>query len=122
MESNNKYTFEHKTGSTSWYHVNEPNKKGETMQFSISECEDPKFKNSLPKLWKKHGYMDRVLKTYLSIHTYVTDTNGDCWGRYNPQLKQRNNHEINFEWMFENTEENKQKLINEVIRRFEEAA
>lgn len=28
---------------------------------------------------------------------------------------------INFDWMFENTEENKQKLINETIRLFEAA-
>jgi hypothetical protein len=119
-----KYTVEKRAGSITWIHVTEPNEKGEILLIELSECENPGGKNALPVLWKKHGYIDRVLETYVCIHTYVTDTEGNCYGRYNPQTKLSEDGKrsvINFEWMFENTEENKQKLIDECIRIFESA-
>ncbi len=118
------YTVEKGNGNTSFIKVTEPNTKGETLVIEMHECTNPGGKDSLPYLWKKHGYTDRVLETYLSIHTYCTDSEGNCCGRYNPQSKLSEDGKrnvINFDWMFENTEENKQKLINEVIRRFESA-
>ena len=119
-----KYTVEKGCGSLTWIHVTEPNEKGEKLLIELSECKNPGGKNSLPVLWKKHGCIDRVLETYICINTYVTDTEGNCFGRYNPQTKiseDGKRHVINFDWMFENTEENKQKLINECIRIFESA-
>ena len=119
-----KYTVEKGNGSLTWIHVTEPNEKGEKLLIELSECENPGGKNALPVLWKKHGFIDRVLDAYICIHTYVTDTEGNCYGRYNPQTKLSDDgkrHVINFDWMFENTEENKQKLIDECIRIFESA-
>ena len=119
-----KYTVEKRAGSITWIHVTEPNAKGETLLIELSECENSGGKNALPVLWKKHGFIDRVLDTYICIHTYVTDTEGNCYGRYNPQTKLSEDGKrnvINFEWMFENTEENKQKLIDECIKIFESA-
>jgi len=118
------YTIEKGNGSITWITVTEPNAKKETLVIELSECTNPGGKNSLPYLWKKHGFTDRVLETYLSIHTYCTDSEGNCYHRYNPQIKKSvdgNRNIINFDWMFENTEENKQKLINEVVRLFESA-
>lgn len=119
-----KFTIEKGCGSLSWIHVTEPNKKGEKLLIELSECKNPGGKNALPVLWHKYGFTDRVLDTYISIHTYVTDSEGNCFGRYNPQTKlsdDRKRNVINFDWMLENTEENKQKLINECIRLFESA-
>lgn len=119
-----KYTVEKKCGSITLIHVTEPNAKKETLLIELSECENPGGKNAIPVLWHKHGFTDRVLDTYICIHTYVTDSEGNCFGRYNPQTKLSEDgkrHVINFNWMFENTEENKQKLIDECIRLFESA-
>ncbi len=99
---------------------NKKNSKGEHLVMDIVYCEDSDLKSSLPKLWKKHGFIDRVLKTYWSVHTYVTDADGNCWGIYNPTVKP-NENKINFDYMFEATEENKQALINETYKRFMEA-
>lgn len=124
VEIMSKYTVEKGCGSLTLYHVTEQNEKGETLLIELSECENPGGKNALPVLWKKSGFIDRVLDTYICIHTYVTDTEGNCYGRYNPQNKlsdDRKRYVINFDWMFENTEENKQKLIDECIRIFESA-
>ncbi|NCI35845.1 hypothetical protein EJM73_09225 [Clostridium botulinum] len=109
-----------------WFYIfTDTNEKGEKVIIELSKCEDdPSFKNSLPKLWKKHGHIDRVLKTYWGIETYVKDTEGNSFGMYNPQDKLREDGKgmvINFDWMFEATEDNKEKLINEVYRLASEA-
>lgn len=119
------YRIEKGNGNTTWIYVTESNQKGETLIIGITECTtNSNSKNSLPYLWYKEGYTDKVLNTYLCIQTYCTDSEGNCCGKYNPQTKRSDDgkrHEINFDWMFENTEENKQKLTNEVIRLFESA-
>ena len=105
-----KYTVEKGNGSLTWIHVTEPNEKGETLLIELSECENSGGKNSLPVLWKKSGFIDRVLDTYINIHTYVTDSEGNCYGRYNPQTKLTDDgqrHVIKFDWRFGNTEEKK---------------
>lgn len=118
------YTVEKVNGNITLIKITEPNTKGEMLVIELVECTNPCGKNSLPYLWKKHGYTDRVLETYLSIHTHCTDSENNCYHRYNPQIKLSEDGKrnvINFDWMFENTEENKEKLINECIRLFETA-
>lgn len=118
----NKYIVE-QVAETRWlYKYAEPNEKGESLVIELSKCEDNDSKNSLPKLWKKKGYIDRILKTYWSIETYVKDTEGNCFGAYNPQTKLENDRMvIDFDWLFEATEENKEKLINKVHELFSSA-
>ena len=119
-----KYTLEKGNGSLTWIRVTEANKKEETLTIELVECINPRGKNSLPFLWHKARYTNKVLDTYLCIHTYCRDSEGNCFNRYNPQIKESEDGKrnvINFDWMFENTEENKQKLINEAIRLFESA-
>lgn len=118
------YTVEKYTDTLTKIYITKPNKKCETLMMEIHECTNPGGKNALPYLWYKAGYTDKILDTYLSIDTSCTDSEGNCWHRYNPQTKRSDDGKrnvINFDWMFENTEENKQKLINEVIRLFESA-
>ncbi|WP_252251146.1 hypothetical protein [Clostridium sp. VAP52] len=114
-----EYTIEQMADTRWFYTFIDTNEKGEKIVIELIKCEDGDFKNSLPKLWKQNGYIDRVLETYWSIQTYVKDTEGNSFERYNPQHKLRKDGKgmvINFDWMFEATEENKEKLINEVYR------
>ena len=118
-------------GKGNLYRFTEKNKNGETIEFSIDRCGDcdkPTDKNSLPYLWKKNGYIDRVLPNYWHVSTYATDKNGNCYGVYNPQEKHlirkgengktiESRMVIDFEFMFEATEENKQKIIAEIEKR-----
>ena len=114
-----KYIIE-QTAETTWFYTfTDVNEKGEKLVIELSKCKDWKeSKNSLAKLWKKHGYINRVLETYWFIQTYVKNTEGNSFEKYNPQRKLG---QINFDWMFEATEENKEKLINEVYRLFSTA-
>lgn len=119
-----KYTVEKGPGTATWIYVTEHNQKDESLTIELAECDNPGGKKSLPYLWYKAGYTNKILDTYLCIHTYCRDSEGNCYGRYNPQIKRSDDGKrdvINFDWMFENTEENKQKLINESIRLFESA-
>lgn len=112
------YTIEQMAETRWFYTFTDTNEKGERIIIELDKCEDWKEnKKSLPKLWNKEGYIDRVLETYWCIQTYVKDTEGNSFGRYNPQVKTEDGKRvINFDWMFEATEENKEKLINEVYR------
>lgn len=116
-----EYTVEQSAEKVWWYKFAEPNAKGETFTIELSLCTNWGGSHALPVLWKQHGYMDRVLETYWSISTYMTDTEGRCWGAYNPQSKRSEDGKcavINFDWMFEATEENREKLIDEAFRLF----
>lgn len=119
-----EYTIEQMGETRYFYKFTDANEKGEKLIIELNKCEDWKgCKDSLPKLWKKYGYIDRVLETYWSIHTYVEDTEGNSFGGYNPQhkLDKEGNPVINFDWMSEATEENKEKLINKVYKLFSSA-
>ena len=118
------YTIEQMAEKRWFLRFTDTNNKGETLTIELSKCEDSDFSKSLPKLWAKGGYIDRVLETYWSIQTYVKDSEGRSWGMYNPQHKlneEKTRMVINFDWMLEATEENKERLINEVYRLFSTA-
>ena len=120
----NNYTVEQMAEERWFYTFADVNKKGEKLIIELSKVQDDKdYKKSLPKLWAKGGYIDRVLESYWSIETYVKDSEGNSWGMYNPQhkLNEETRLVINFDWMFEATEENKERIINEVYRRFSNA-
>lgn len=116
-----EYTVEQMAGTRWFYTFIEPNTKGEKLVIELCKCTNLGGNNALPVLWKKHGYIDRVLETYWSISTYIKDTEGNSYGMYNPQHKLREDGKgmvIDFNWMFEATEENKEKLLDEVFRIF----
>lgn len=127
-----EYTVEHMTKFDWFYKFIEPNAIGEKIILEVIKCvyngTAKDDKKSLPYLWMEHGYIDRILESYWFINTYVTDTEGNCLGKYNPQVTGKDTSEtemlhsvINFDWMFEATEENKEKIFDEVYRLFSTA-
>lgn len=106
------------------------NSKGETMSIHLIKCINPGGNNSLPKLWEKHGYINRELKTWWSLETYIysNDDSNDCHMRYNPTIRQQiekykgkivsTRLVLDFNWIFEATQENAVKLLNECESRF----
>lgn len=110
-------------GARYWGEFTQLNAKGERITFELTACSsDVNTRYSLPNLWHRSGMIDRILPSYWVMTTYIEDENGNCTGKYNPQNKFENKgFTINFEWMFEATEENREKLIEELERRaFEE--
>lgn len=127
---NHNLIIEQRSKNSALYTFADLNARGEKIQFELSRCGDglENCKNSLPYLWKKNGYINRVLPNYWCVSVYATENNGNCWGWYNPQtleceklaksrkIVERRNI-INFNYMLEATEENKQKLIDEIYKR-----
>lgn len=95
-----------------FYHFKDKTKNDETLTVEITKITNPGGKNSLPYLWKKHGYINKVLESYWCITTYAEDETGS-YGRYNPTVK---NGKINFDWKFEATKENLDLILNEIVR------
>ena len=127
------FQVEHMTGDTRrrafYYYRTESgqerrNGKGERLLIEVSHCEDSKGKNSLPALWKKHGYTPQRLATYWCLHTYVYDVREECWGRYNPQEKLSEDGKrlvIDFDYMKAATADSFRELLSETVRRFNAA-
>ena len=59
------------------------------------------------------SYLKKPIYNYLSVSTFVTDEDGNCYGKYNPTI---NGFKINFDWLLEATIANEKKLLNEVYR------
>lgn len=115
-----KIKIEEMAKNTRWFVTfEELNSKGEEIVVEFVRCTNPGGNNSLPYLWKKNGFIDRILESWWSIQVYVTDSVGRCRGSYNPTSKLSEDGKrmiINFDWMLEATEENAKKLFDEVER------
>ena len=79
-----------------------PNRKGERMRLSITS-------GCLYSHLFKRG--DDTL--HLNVETYVYDSHGNCFGRYNPMVNYAR-HMVNVEKIFADTDANRKRLVNEV--------
>lgn len=96
-----------------FYSFDKPNEKGEIIQCELTREENDGSKHNLLNVWYKKGLIKEPLKSYWSVKTYVVDKKGNCWGKYNPQILPGNS-KISFKWVLEATEENKQKILEEI--------
>ena len=123
-----KYTSEKRSESRTFFQFTDMNSQGEKITFELTKCESDGGKGTMPYLWKKHGYIDLILKSWWSVDVCVTDSEGYSWIRYNPQIKPyteldskgniiQNRNVIDFQWMLEATEENRVKIIVEIEKR-----
>lgn len=94
----------------------EPLRGDKSFLIEVTFCE-ASGPNSLPELWYKNGYMDKILKRYMCIQTYCTDKDGNCTGSYNPQII--GIHKLNFDYILESTEENLNNLIGKCVSMYE---
>lgn len=87
-------------GKREYFISDEPNSKGETIEVELG--------TAYPlKEWKK-----RLPEQYVSVTVYATDETG-CWGKYNPQITA--DHKINFFYILEDTEENRQSILCDIF-------
>ena len=107
--------------------------KGERIVVELTKSEnDPKDSKTMPNRWYKKGWIPEKLNTYWSVTVYAYDGEGNCFGRYNPQVKMEEGVReamingkmvpvpgpvIDFDWIFEATPENAAKLFSEIERR-----
>lgn len=96
------------------------NQKGENVLVILSRSHsEKKNKYNLMNQWIKCGYTKKFIADRITVETYATNEKNECYGHYNPTHKLSDDGKrmvINFEWVLEDTEENRQKIIDEVIR------
>ena len=90
------------------------------FQIFVSCCtHDLKCKYDLMNLWKKAGYINKVLLTHICIDTEFTDDNNNCYGWYNITHKRscdKKRTVIDFDYLREWNDENIRELVAECIR------
>ena len=97
----------------------ETNSMGEriTLEFSLNEWGE---KCSLWDAWVKHGWIEKK-DSLVFLYTYVTDAEGRCWGKYNPQHKwdgMSHRAVVDFDWILEAKPAGIKALIDETMKRF----
>lgn len=95
------------------------NSLGETMKIEITIQKWEDFRQW--KRWLKEGWIKKM-PSLCFLSTFVTDVDGFCWGKYNPQSKPRQDRPgsvIDFDWLLSGEEVD--KIMAEAVRRFETA-
>ena len=95
------------------------NSLGETMEIELTIQQWQDFKQW--KCWIREGWI-RKMSSLCFLSTYVTDADGFCWGKYNPQSKPREDRPgsvVDFSWLLSGEEAD--KIVAEAVRRFEAA-
>ena len=98
------------------------NSKGETLSVGVTLCSNHgKGKHDLPYIWYKNGYTSEFIPEWWGIMTYVTNEDGRTYGEYNPTSKPSETGKtfvINFDWHLPANTENLEKILCEILRRF----
>lgn len=110
-----EYTIEKMSEIREFYHFNDRNSKGERIEVEFVKIEN-NHKGHLINLWYKKGFIKKQLENYWHITVYAYDKEGTCYGKYNPQIFPHV-AKINFDWILEATEENKKRILHEIIKR-----
>lgn len=112
-----EYTIEkmNQKGTREFYHFNDKNSKGERIEIEFTKIEN-NHKEHLINLWYKEGFIKEKLENYWHVEVYVYDEEGNCYGKYNYN-PQTHGTKINFDWILKATKENKERILNEIIKR-----
>ena len=115
-----KIILKQRTSTSYEVRFKEKNHLNEALILQINEVYPPKCENSLPILWKKYGYTDKILDNYYILDVCAFDENGYEYHKYNPQITKNidGNRSINFDYMLEVSEANMYKLIDNVYNLF----
>ena len=110
--------------NTTWYEFKEKNKNEESLTVEISIIEyDTNNVDSLPRLWKKHGFTDVLYNSVTWVSCYCTDKDGQCHDKYNPIQKlseDKKRKVINFDNLLLGSEQNKLVLLEKIYKLFME--
>lgn len=127
-----KYTIEDRYNGGKFITFTEPNGLGETLQIEITRVTG-EGKHFLGNLWAKEKFINKPVKSYWYVMTYVTDANGDCWWKYNVTTNKTVGYSttaggvrdvvelrptVNFAYIHEATEENMETILERIENRF----
>lgn len=99
------------------------NKHGERLVIEVNCCYNDETPHSLPVLWYKNGWTDKLILNFWSVNSYVYDKEGNCFGKYDFTKTSEDGRRrvIDFDWLLDATIENLEKMVAEMLRRFKAA-
>ena len=111
-------SIDHRAATRTLYELEGTTPRGERIAVEFTACTNDGSKHSLPIIWHEAGYTADVLPSYWAVDVYATDSAG-CWGRYNPTKLHESGKRLvlDFDWMLPATNENRDKILAEIIRR-----
>ena len=112
-------SIDHRAATRTLYEMDGTTPRGERLGVEFTACTNDGSKYSLPNIWHKAGYTPAPLPSYWVVDVYATDSAG-CWGRYNPTEKLHESGKrmvLDFDWILPATNENRDKILAEIIRR-----
>lgn len=90
------------------YTFKELNSKNEKIVVELGHCDG---NSSIAKEWKKRKWINNNLNSWVHVEVFATDEKGQCWGKYNPQ---DSNQKVNFNWVLEDTKQNRIRILSEI--------
>ena len=91
------------------------------LEIVLSTCKcEKENKKSVMYTWINRGYLKEFIEEWIHVETYYTHPDGLCTGSFNPQIIYKGNPVIDFEWLLKDTKENREKILNEIIRLYKE--
>lgn len=118
----NNVNIQKMTDTRAFYEFKEKNNKNEKLVVEITDCYyDNTSKNSLPNLWFRNGYTNKLYDNALHVDCYCYDEKNNCFSKYNPTIKlsgDKKRNVINFKWLLEVSKKNKEKIIKEIYKKF----
>ena len=117
---NGRVTTTGETFQIGYWEYPKRNKKDERLVIEVNSCYNAESPHCLPVLWHKAGYTKELILNYWSIRHFVYDKDENCYGAYDyvKPSEDGKRRVVDFDWHFENTIENLEKLITESLRRF----
>lgn len=95
------------------------NVKGENVVVELRTATATDSKNDVMRLWVKAGKVEKFIKNRIVVDTYVTDKFGYCHRHYDPTIEIApggGRLNVKHSWILEDTEENRQTILDEIIR------
>ena len=80
-----EYTKEKMSKTREFYHFNDRNSKSERIEVEFTKIENV-YKGHFINLWYKKGFIKEPLENYWNVIVYAYDKEGNCDGRYKPQV------------------------------------
>lgn len=117
---NGRVTTTGETFQIGYWEYPELNGKGERLVLEVNACYNVESPHSLPVLWFKNGWTDRLILDYWSVRPFVYDKDGNCYSGYDFTKTSEDGQRrvIDFDWILEVTAENLEKMVKEILRRF----
>lgn len=106
-------------GGSRWLYDFGTNINGEHVTAELGRSGHGGHSKSVFRLWYKNGYTAKELDNYITVYVYAENAEGNIFQKYNPTHGPNMSH--NFDWVMEDTDENRGKILAEIYRRaFEE--